>query len=448
MTNRPTVSSFALLSLLIVACGDSGGSAGGSAGAGGLGGGGGGAGGVAIGGSGTGGAGGTGSAGGNGGTGGVGGVGGVGGGGANFNCEPAVGALPALTLTEVASPADNIGAPDLVLSAPGDPDRLFIVNLYGTIRVLNLLTGEVQPEPFLDLTGVAIWGGERGVLGMAFHPNYAENGRFFVHFSQAVTGHTSVSEFVRETPDKASPFGATGVVLTETQPFSNHNGGTIAFDRNGRLNVFLGDGGSGGDPMNYAQNVNSRLGKILRFDVDVNGNGYAPAGGYPGAVPEIFSIGLRNPWRASFDFCTGDLYVGDVGQNLWEEIDYLPADAPGVNFGWRDLEGTHCYLVQDCDATGTTPPIHEYPHENGQGSVAGGYVYRGQALPELRGRYFFADTYQNKVMSFRVVDGVATDLVTHTEISQGLTVVSFGHDNDGELYIADLSSVYRIDRAP
>ncbi len=372
---------------------------------------------------------------------------GAGGGGANFNCEPPEGAVPQLALTAVASPADNIGIPAFALSAPGDADRLFIVNLLGTIRILDRTTGIVDPVAFLDLTSVVQIFGERGLLGVAFHPDYPNNGRFFVHYTQLGTGSTVVEEYARMTPGVASPTPI-ATILYEPQPFANHNGGTIAFDRDGLLNIFLGDGGSGGDPNGNGQNPLVRLGKVLRYDVD---SSPAPtmAGGYPGALPDVWAIGLRNPWRASFDFCSGDLYIGDVGETNWEEVDFVAQGSSGVNFGWNDLEGTHCFLTPDCDAAGKTMPIHEYDHVGSNAAVVGGYVYRGSAIPALRGRYFFADTYQSKVWSLRVEEGVATDWMEHTELAQGLTLVSFGYDNDGELYVGDYNgTLYRIDQAP
>jgi glucose/arabinose dehydrogenase len=297
-------------------------------------------------------------------------------------------------------------------------------------------------------------GGERGLLGTAFHPDYMSNRRLFVHYSRAGDGTTVVSELRasadRETADPASE----RVLLTVEDPFPNHNGGQLAFGPDGYLYIGLGDGGSGGDPFGNGQNANALLGKILRIDVDSPAaagrayalppdNPYAAGGTSPGAgLPEIWAIGLRNPWRFSFDREFGDLYIGDVGQGSWEEIDRQPADSTGgENYGWNVMEGRHCY--QDaCDQAGYVKPIAEYSHSAGC-SVTGGYVYRGQAQPDLQGVYVFADYCSGLVFTLQVDEGTITPKQV---LDSGLRVSAFGEDEAGELYLADHSGggIYRV----
>ncbi len=361
------------------------------------------------------------------------------------DCDPPSGSIPPLTLLELASSDDGITGPALAVAAPGDLSRLFVVDLAGVVWIM--LDGVLAPEPFLDISADIEFGGEQGLLGLAFHPGYEQNGRFFVHFSQPGSGDTEIAEYRRGADaDHADP-NKVKTVLTEAQPFANHNGGSIEFGPDGLLYVFLGDGGSGGDPMGNGQALDTRLGKILRLDVD-RGDPFTPAGGFPGALPEVWAIGARNPWRASFDPCTGDLYVGDVGQNEWEEIDVLRPEASGLNLGWNTAEGNHCYGGGSCDLSPFVAPAHEYPHVAGQfdggASVNGGYVYRGSAIPALRGRYFFSDFVRGEVFSFVYAGGVATDVRDHTAELATPNMVGFGQDADGEVYILSFSSVHKI----
>jgi glucose/arabinose dehydrogenase len=300
-------------------------------------------------------------------------------------------------------------------------------------------------------------GSEQGLLGLAFHPAYATNGRFFVDYTDAA-GDTRVVEFqVSADPDSASAIEKE--ILFVDQPFSNHNGGQLAFGPDGNLYVGLGDGGSGGDPQGNGQSLGTLLGKILRLDVDA-ASPYAvptdnPFVGRAGAKGEIWSYGLRNPWRFSFDPETGAMWIGDVGQDQWEEIDMEPAAQGGRNYGWNRMEGTHCYPPGSaCSPTGLTLPVAEYEHRAGC-SVTGGFVYRGMELPELRGTYFYGDYCTGLVRSLRQVNGGPAEQRDWTPAlrrtsggaMEGLS--SFGVDSRGELYLVLLSGeIYRLARRP
>ena len=255
-------------------------------------------------------------------------------------------------------------------------------------------TASSQPAPFLDISGRISSGGERGLLGLAFHPQFAANRRFFVNYTNP-RGDTHVAEFQAASADDTDP-GSERLLLTVAQPFANHNGGGLAFDASGRLLIALGDGGSGGDPLGNGQRLDTLLGKILRVDVDAAAP-YAvptdnPFRGTAGAAPEIWAHGLRNPFRIAVDRPTGDLYIGDVGQGRIEEIDVgLASRRGGENYGWNVTEGSQCYSpASGCDRTGLTPPVYEYTHAEGC-AVTGGVVYRGCRMPELAGTYFFGD---------------------------------------------------------
>jgi hypothetical protein len=345
------------------------------------------------------------------------------------------------------------GALDLPIfaaSPPGDTHRLFVVEQTGRIRMLK--DDVMLAAPFLDLSTVVSCCGERGLLGLAFHPQYTTNGLFYVYYTNT-SGDTRVMRYhVSANPDVADPTSA-GPVLSQTQPFANHNGGMLAFGPDGYLYVGLGDGGSGGDPLNHAQNRSSLLGKVLRLDVDHGAPYTVPADnpfvGQAGTRPEIWSLGLRNPWRFSFDRQTGEMYIGDVGQDQWEEIDVEPAAAGGRNYGWHDMEGGVCYLPA-CTPTGLTLPAWTYPHSEGC-SVTGGYVYRGATVPALSGLYLFADYCNGWVRSFRWTAGNATAVTDQPALAPGGPISSFGEDARGELYILEYGApgaLYRIISGP
>jgi len=359
---------------------------------------------------------------------------------------PPQGAVP-VTLQEIAS---GLSAPLYLTSPPGD-ERLFIVEQPGTIRIVT--GGGLAPEPFLDITAQVSSGGERGLLGLAFPADYAASGRFIVHYTN-LEGDTRVSRFqVSADPNRADPASET-VLFAADQPFSNHNGGQILFGPDGFLYIGLGDGGASGDPDGRGQRLDEPLGSILRIDV-----AGPPAAGLPyaippdnpfvatvGALPEIWSLGLRNPWRFSFDRATGDLYIGDVGQDQWEEVNYSPAAegaGRGINYGWDIMEGRHCFASADCDSAGLVLPVLEYDHGTGC-SIAGGYVYRGAAIPELQGHYFYSDFCRGFVRSFRVEGGAAVDEFDWPTLAPGGTVLSFGEDAAGELYVLTGTGVFKI----
>ncbi len=344
--------------------------------------------------------------------------------------------VPALSLVLV---AQGLDAPLYVTAPPGDTQRIFIVEQSGRIRILR--NGTLLPTPFLDLSGRISSGGERGLLGLAFHPQYAANRRFVVYYTNP-SGDTRVSVFQASSNPDLADAASEQVILAVTQPFANHNGGMVVFGPDGKLYIGLGDGGSGGDPQGNGQNRNVLLGKILRLDVNGSGQASVPAdnpfAGQSGRRPEIWSYGLRNPWRFSFDRTLGDLYIGDVGQSAREEIDVSTEAAQlgrGLNYGWNTMEGTACYSPSTgCVRTGLTLPVLDYDHGAGC-SVTGGYVYRGAAIPPLRGTYFYGDYCQGWVRSFRL-SGTGVTLPTDwASLRPGGQITSFGEDAQGEIYI-------------
>jgi glucose/arabinose dehydrogenase len=365
--------------------------------------------------------------------------------------------------------ATGFSAPLAYVQDPIDRDVQFVVQQDGHVRVIR--NGTVLPNDFLDLSAAIVSGGEQGLLGLAFAPDVATSGRFFVNFTDR-SGNTVVARFKRSSdPTVADPgsrfdlrWGGPAGPAFIAQPFANHNGGHLVFGPDRYLYVGLGDGGSGNDPAHRAQNPSELLGKMLRIDVNVadsHPSGYdVPAdnpfvsSGPAGTRPEIWAFGLRNPWRYSFDDParggTGALVIGDVGQNRFEEIDYEPARRAGRNYGWRNREGAHDNLASPPPAyLPLIDPIHEYDRNSGQ-SITGGFVYRGRALASaFRGRYFFADFIQGRVWSIALTvnpsDGEAraSDLVEHTNELGGFNqlgnISSFGIDTDGELYIVSYS---------
>jgi len=327
----------------------------------------------------------------------------------------------------------GLSQPLFVTHARDRTGQLYVVEQGGLIAVVD--RGSRQPRPFLDLARFVRSGGEQGLLGLAFHPQHASNGRFFVSYNRKEDGATVVAEYAKGGPVHAESGGRH--LLVVPQPYANHNGGMIAFGPDGYLYIGRGDGGSRGDPQNRAQNLDELLGKILRIDVD-RGSPYAIPADNPwakgGGRPEIFALGLRNPWRFSFDRQSGDLWVADVGQNAWEEIDLVRR---GGNYGWRKMEGRHCYeLKTDCRNAEFELPLAEYGHEGGRCSVTGGYVYRGTALPSLRGMYLFGDYCSGEL--FALPATATGGSVEPTVIMKtGLRISSFGEDEAGELYVVD-----------
>ncbi|MEA2621992.1 MAG: hypothetical protein QOH61_902, partial [Chloroflexota bacterium] len=327
---------------------------------------------------------------------------------------------------------------------------LLVVEQAGTIRVVAA-DGSVQADPFLDISKRVLAGGEQGLLGLALHPDYEANGRFFVDYTRRPDGATVIAEFTAN--EGIGDPGSGRVLLTIPQPFANHNGGMVAFDRAGMLVIGMGDGGSGGDPQGNGQNPQALLGKLLRIDVD-GGDPYAippdnPFATSAGALPEIWALGMRNPWRFSFDRETGDLFVGDVGQGAWEEIDAEPALAGGRNYGWNVMEGTHCFGSSSCNQEGLTLPVAEYDHGSGC-AVTGGYVYRGSAFPALRGGYVLSDACTGSLWVLSAADAIATGSAPLALAGEtGLSVSSFGEDDAGELYVVDLGgSILKLAAAP
>jgi hypothetical protein len=340
----------------------------------------------------------------------------------------------------------------IMLTAPVGDARLFIAERAGVIRIYS--GGAFLPTPFLDISSRVRTDGEQGLLGLAFAPDYATSGRFFVSYSNLSGDNVVASYTVSANPDVANP-GSAQLRLTVPQPQDNHNGGHIAFGPDGYLYVARGDGGGSGDPDGYGQRRDELLGSILRIDVS-DATGYTvpptnPFVGQPAIRAEIWSYGLRNPWRFSFDRSTGDLYIGDVGQNAWEEVNVVSASSGGgrgVNFGWNITEGTHCFEpATGCDTSGLTLPVVEYDHSEGC-SVTGGYVYRGAAIPTLQGTYLYSDYCGAWIRSFRFSGGAATDQ-QDTGMDVGTVVQSFGEDAAGELYVLTSGSIYRIvEQAP
>lgn len=346
------------------------------------------------------------------------------------------------------------------ITHPANDSRLFVVQQGGLIRIVNS-NGTVNATPFLNLSTLISNGSERGLLGLAFHPNYATNGLFFVNYTNT-SGHTVIARYaVSANPDIANTAGT--ILMTINQPYSNHNGGSIKFGPDGYLYIGMGDGGSGGDPQGYAQNLSlthtsvasnpSRiyLGKMLRIDVD---NPVAPLNyGIPPTNPyvgqtgkeEIWAYGVRNPWKFSFNRLNGDLWIGDVGQNEVEEINKIASPLPntGLNFGWRCYEGTAAYNTSGCAAQSTmVAPLAQYTHSGTNGcSITGGYFYTGTTYPNFQNKYFFADYCLNRVSYVNGTTGVITNSPNLTGAN---FITSFGEDKDGELYLTNGSIVYKI----
>jgi len=342
--------------------------------------------------------------------------------------EPAIGLAPIVT-TGLRNP--------LYLTHAGDGSgRLFVVEQPGRIRIIQ--DGLLLEAPFLDISTRLRAGGEQGLLGLAFYPSYRKNGRYVVNYNRTTDEATVLAEYqVSEIPNRSRT--EEKILMVVSQPYSNHNGGMVEFGPDGFLYIARGDGGSAGDPGNRSQNRQELLGKILRIDVD-HGVPYAIPPDNPfasgGGRPEIFAYGLRNPWRFSFDRKTGELWAADVGQNAWEEIDLVRR---GGNYGWRIMEGNHCFLPRTgCTTDGLVPPVAEYANRQPRCSITGGYVYRGSAIPDLQGIYVFGDYCSGEI--FGLIDGSVRPLLL-----TGLKISSFGEDQQGELYVVGHEgTVHRI----
>ena len=341
--------------------------------------------------------------------------------------------------------ASGFTRPLLATHAGDGSDRLFIVEQGGVVSILR--NGTVEATPFLDISSRVSCCGERGLLGLAFPAGYSAKRYFYVNYTNT-SGTTVVARYHLTADDDVADFASEEILLTITQPFDNHNGGQIAFSPvDGFLYVAVGDGGSGGDPQNNAQDLDTLLGKILRIDVE----GPAVPYGVPGDNPfvgvaghdEIWALGLRNPFRFSFDRQTGDLYVGDVGQGSLEEIDFQSASsAGGENYGWRIMEGSQCFNPNPCDPSGLVLPVVDYNHGLGC-SVTGGFVYRGSAHARMQGVYFYGDFCSGRLWGLKRDNGNWYNTLL---LDTGFNVSSFGEDEEGELYVVDLGgSVYRID---
>ncbi len=341
---------------------------------------------------------------------------------------------PEVVLTPFLSGLDT---PVQLTHAGDGSGRLFVVEQRG--RVLVVREGVLEPEPFLDIRERVSCCGERGLLSVAFPPGYAEKGHFYVNYTD-LSGGTVVARFsVSEDPDAADA-SSEEIVITIPQPYANHNGGQLAFaPGDGYLYIGMGDGGSAGDPQNYAQNPRSLLGKLLRIDVESAERPYGIPPNNPFAqsadhLPEIWALGLRNPWRFSFDRGTGDLYIGDVGQGQYEEVDYQAASSDGgENYGWRIMEGAHCYDSPTCDRAGLLLPVAEYDHSRGC-SVTGGVVYRGLTYPRMQGVYYYGDYCSGRIWGLKRA-GQEWESTELTKTSY--RIVSFGEDESGDVYVVD-----------
>jgi glucose/arabinose dehydrogenase len=354
-------------------------------------------------------------------------------------------AFPDATAYSWVSIATGLDSPVDVQFPDDGSGRMFIVEQVGRIRIVE--NGQVLGNAYLDISPeVGSQGNEQGLLGLAFHPDFKDHPFFYVNYTDG-SGNTVIARFqaTGDAADRASK----KVLLRIDQPFPNHNGGGMTFGPDGDLYLGLGDGGSSGDPFGNAQNTRVLLGKILRVDVD-HGDPYSIPPGNPfargGGRPEIWAYGLRNPWRFSFDRMTGDLYIGDVGQDLWEEVDVAPGNSPGLNYGWNYFEGVHPYAGQAPGGFNVTMPVAEYGHSDGGCAVIGGYVYAGQIAP-WRGIYLYGDECSGNIWGLIPPPGTAKAAAWQSQLlfNSGTTITCFGQDPQGEVYMAGRSgTIYRL----
>ncbi len=350
-----------------------------------------------------------------------------------------------LGVEEVASGLDQ----PVHVTAPASDPRLFIVEQPGRIRIVE--NGKLLDKPFLDIVSKVGSGGERGLLSVAFHPQYRSNGFLFVNYTDK-KGDTKIERYTVSADKNAADPRSAKLILAIDQPYSNHNGGLNLFGPDGMLYIGMGDGGSQGDPHGNGQNRNALLGKLLRINVDrgdpyliPSANPYANGGGRG----EIWAIGLRNPWRFSFDRFTGLLYIADVGGDRFEEVDVVPMSVAGVNYGWSTMEGPRCSRSSGCDQTGLQKPALSYgTHQNSTCAIIGGSVYHGRKIPEITGQYFYSDYCNSWLKSFGFANGNVTD-EHEWPVGRLGSISSFGEDSQGELYICTSSGrVYRIIKTP
>lgn len=339
--------------------------------------------------------------------------------------------------------ANNLSRPLFLTFSPDETGRLFILEQGGIVRIWQ--NGRLLETPFLDISDLVSCCGERGLLGLAFHPDFRKNSLFFINYTNR-NGDTVIARY-RANGNRAEAASAQ-ILLTIQQPYANHNGGMIAFGPDGMLYIGMGDGGAGGDPSNAGQRLDTLLGKILRIDVNRS------EGSRPYAIPadnpvlagrrsEIWSYGWRNPWRFSFDRQTGDMWIADVGQNAVEEVNFQSASSKGgENYGWRIMEGDRCYNPpQNCNREGLVMPVLTYTHNQGR-SITGGYRYRGSAIPAFRGVYFYADYVSGRIWA---ATPQGNRWQSREVLKTDLNISSFGEDAEGELYVIDhRGTVYRM----
>jgi glucose/arabinose dehydrogenase len=342
--------------------------------------------------------------------------------------------------------ASGFTLPVHITHAGDGSGRLFVVEQCGRIMIVR--NGVVQPTPFLDVSAQVSCGDERGLLSIAFPPGYAEKGHFYICYTDG-PGDIVVARYGRSAdPDTADPATGETLLVIPHRTYANHNGGQLAFGPDGYLYLGTGDGGGGGDPEGNGQDPASLLGKILRIDVESGVAPYAippnnPFVNAPGFLPEIWALGLRNPWRFSFDRLAGDLYIADVGQASFEEVNFQPVAGPGgANYGWNIMEGAHCFGAVPCDQTGLTLPVHEYGHSQGC-SITGGFVFRGPASAGLSGKYIFGDYCSGRIWALQQTGGGWSNILL---ADTGYTISSFGEDEAGNVYAADHGggAIYRL----